>query len=590
MVSKVMMHLRLRTQVLIATLLLIAALTTGVLLIVRYTVRAQVEQQVQDGIAASITAFKSVQRQREAQLSRSAALLAELPTLKALMTTDAPTIQDGAAPFFRLSLSDLMVLSDNQGKVMALHVSRPGWSRAASERHLEAALRDDASASWWYDNGLLYWVFIRPITAGSGPNEKQLGLIASGYQVDDSFADQLARGAGGQIALATNGNVIASTLSAEEQQALQVHLRLAKTSDIGSEEIRLGNAQYEMASVLVQESLPTPVRCYVLLPLATSNAFLQHLNRTIFALGAAAILFAAIVFSLISRAVTRPLDNLVAGVRALAAGDYAYSIKPEGSTEIAELGNAFANMRTQLLESQKHRIQAERIAALGRTASSISHDLRHYLSAVVANAEFLYEAGANSADREEIYQEIKTASDQMTDLIDSLRELSREDGTITPVFGQLDDVVRRAVDAVNARQEFRACTIYIRPEGDMEGSFDPRKLERVFFNLALNACEATVGQRGDILFEIKGDKTHFDIRVTDNGHGIPAAVRQTLFDPFVSSGKVNGTGLGLAIVNKIVHDHGGEVRVEKTSEAGTVIHVHLPRFVPLQSEAQCALA
>jgi signal transduction histidine kinase len=590
MVSKVMMHLRLRTQVLIATLLLIAALTTGVLLIVRYTVRAQVEQQVQDGIAASITAFKSVQRQREAQLSRSAALLAELPTLKALMTTDAPTIQDGAAPFFRLSLSDLMVLSDNQGKVMALHVSRPGWSRAASERHLEAALRDDASASWWYDNGLLYWVFIRPITAGSGPNEKQLGLIASGYQVDDSFADQLARGAGGQIALATNGNVIASTLSAEEQQALQVHLRLAKTSDIGSEEIKLGNAQYEMASVLVQESLPTPVRCYVLLPLATSNAFLQHLNRTIFALGAAAILFAAIVFSLISRAVTRPLDNLVAGVRALAAGDYAYSIKPEGSTEIAELGNAFANMRTQLLESQKHRIQAERIAALGRTASSISHDLRHYLSAVVANAEFLYEAGANSADREEIYQEIKTASDQMTDLIDSLRELSREDGTITPVFGQLDDVVRRAVDAVNARQEFRACTIYIRPEGDMEGSFDPRKLERVFFNLALNACEATVGQRGDILFEIKGDKTHFDIRVTDNGHGIPAAVRQTLFDPFVSSGKVNGTGLGLAIVNKIVHDHGGEVRVEKTSEAGTVIHVHLPRFVPLTSEAQCALA
>jgi signal transduction histidine kinase len=370
---------------------------------------------------------------------------------------------------------------------------------------------------------------------------------------------------------------------------LRPYLKDGNAGDSGIQEIRLAGGKYEVASVLLQEGLPTPVRCYVLLPLARTDAFLQHLNRTIFLLGVAAILFAAILFTVISRAVTRPLDNLVAGVRALASGDYAYSITPRGSSEIAELGHAFANMRTRLLESQMHRIEAERISALGRTASSISHDLRHYLSAVVANAEFLYEAKIGSPDREEIYQEIKTASDQMTDLIDSLRELAREHGTITPIYASLDVVVRRAVDAVLSRPDFRMREITVKTAGDMEGSFDPRKLERVFFNLALNACEATAGRAGKIAFQIHSSEDQFTVRVTDNGSGIPASVRENLFDPFVSSGKPNGTGLGLAIVSKIVHDHGGQVRVETTSDSGTVILVQLPRFVPTATGTQTAM-
>ena len=589
MLSDFMTHLRLRTQLLIATLLLIGALTTASLLIVRYTVRSQVDQQVRQGISASLQAFKSVQRQREAQLSRSAALLSELPTLKALMTTDAITIQDGATPFFRLSLSDLLVLSNNEGKVMALHLSRPGWSRAAAERHLKVSLDDNAAANWWYDEGRLYWVFVRPITAGSEANQKQLGLIASGYQVDESFAEQLARVAGGQIALTSKDDVIATTLSSSNERELESQLKTMTVPEGSTEEITLGDTKYEMASVQLQESLPTPVRCYVLLPLTQANAFMRHLNRTIFGLGLAAILFAGLLFTLISRAVTRPLDNLVSGVRALAAGDYAYSITPRGSSEIAELGHAFSNMRTRLLESQLHRIEAERIAALGQTASSISHDLRHYLSAVVANAEFLYDAPSSSPDREEIYQEIKLASDQMTELIDSLRELSREQGTITPMYASLDQVVKRAVDAVSSRPDFRTRQIVVRTHGDMDGMFDPRKLERAFFNLVLNACEATTGNSGKIEFDLQSDDQHFVIRVSDNGTGVPTSIRDTLFDPFVSSGKPNGTGLGLAIVSKIVHDHGGEVSVERTSEEGTVILVQLPRSVPTSKKSEVAL-
>ncbi len=82
-----------------------------------------------------------------------------------------------------------------------------------------------------------------------------------------------------------------------------------------------------------------------------------------------------------------------------------------------------------------------------------------------------------------------------------------------------------------------------------------------------------------MVFDLVSNGSTFDIRVADEGPGIPPSIRNTLFDPFVSSGKPNGTGLGLAIVSKIVHDHGGEVTVERTSASGTVILIRMPRFV-----------
>jgi signal transduction histidine kinase len=300
------------------------------------------------------------------------------------------------------------------------------------------------------------------------------------------------------------------------------------------------------------------------------------LDRTILALGISALLCATVLLSFVSGTITRPMDNLLAAVRALARGDYTFSITPRGSSEVVELGTAFSKMRGDLLASQRRQIETEQVAALGRAASSISHDLRHSLAAVVANAEFLYEADKLKLDRDEIYEEIKIASEQMTELLDSLRELSREHGTLSVFTTPLDAVIRRAVEAVLTRPEFHNRVISIQASGDTTGAFDPRKIERAFFNLLLNACEAT-SDRGKIEIEIKTVDRSFEVRVRDDGIGIPAGIRGTLFDPFISSGKSNGTGLGLAIVSKIVHDHYGSVAVEQTSETGTVFLVRFPR-------------
>jgi signal transduction histidine kinase len=574
-----MAQLRLRTQLLIATLVVICTLTGSILFIVRHTVRAEIARQVQESTKSSLRAFESVERQHQLELSRTAAMLAELPTLKALMTTQhALTIQDASELFWKLSGSDLFVLAKPDGKVMGFHDARPGWDAAIAERDLKRSLEQGEDLAWWYADGQLYWVFLRPITAGTEREQRQLGILAVGYQVDSKVAEQLAPVAGSQIALATNDKVIASTLPPLEVAELQPMLGQQNLRpEPATREMILGDDPYQVAAALIHSGPPTPVNCYVLLSLQQANGFIQRLNRMIFFLGISAVVLAALLLSFVSRTITHPLESLVAGVRALAAGDYTYSITPRGSSEVAELGEAFSKMRGDLLESQRRWLANERIAALGSAATSISHDLRHYLAAVVANAEFLYEAEKLKLNRHEIYEEIKTASEQMVELLDSLREFAREDSAISPVSASLEQTIRHAVEAVRAMPELRSRTISIRTSGEMDGVFDPRKLERAFFNLVLNACEAAGQTKGKVEIEVASTADSFEVRIADNGSGIPSSIRNSLFDPFVSSGKPNGTGLGLAIVNKTVHDHGGSVSVERTSEAGTVFLVTLPR-------------
>ena len=569
---------RLRSQLFIAALLIILGLAGSLLLFIRHTVNTEIQKQVRNGTEASVRAFEIVQRQRELQLSQTAAEIADLPTLKALMSTaHAPTIQDGSEPFWRLAGSDLFVLSKPDDEVVGLHMTTPGWSPTRVESDLKRSVDLGESASWWYDEGRLYWIFLHSITSGTGQTAKPLGLLAVGYQVDSAVARQLAVVAGNQIALSTGNTVIASTLPLPDETELQrLILSGSMTVDASSGELTLHTDQYAFSSVLLHGSSPSPVHCYVMMPLQPVRAFVKRLNFTIYLICGLAVVCGAMLFGFVARTVTHPLDNLVAGVKALAAGDFTYSITPRGSTELIELSTSFSQMRGQLQALQRQRIENERVAALAQAASSISHDLRHYLAAVVANAEFLYEADQLKLKKDEVYEEIKTAATQMTDLIDSLRELSDQRRAITPARTRLADIIRRAIEAIHAKPEFRSSKIVLDSPEDLEGMFDPRKLERAFFNLILNACEASQSVDGTVTIAVRKSGRNFEVRVADVGNGIPDCIRETLFNPFVSYGKPNGTGLGLAIVSKIIQDHAGSVSIAETSVRGTTVLVTMP--------------
>jgi signal transduction histidine kinase len=247
---------------------------------------------------------------------------------------------------------------------------------------------------------------------------------------------------------------------------------------------------------------------------------------------------------------------------------------------------AFDRMRTSLQTTQRELLDAERLATIGRMASSISHDLRHSLAAVMANAEFLCESNLTPGQREDLYAEIRIAVKQMTDLIESLLEFSRTRESLHPSYGDVREAVDSAIKSLKAHPEFQRVRIRVSWEGTTEGWFDFKKLERALLNLLLNACEVVPVENGQIEVELRRNGQNLEIRISDNGPGIAEAVRDKLFEPFVSYGKENGTGMGLTVVQKILQDHGGDVVVEQSSPEGTTFRVS----VPLNPSSENALA
>jgi signal transduction histidine kinase len=222
----------------------------------------------------------------------------------------------------------------------------------------------------------------------------------------------------------------------------------------------------------------------------------------------------------------------------------------------------------------------ESLSAVSRMVALVSHDLRHPLTAIMANAEFLTQPDISEMERNELYHEIRCAVDRMNELVSSLLECSRGRDTLRPGARSIVDTVERAIRMTSVKQEFRRITIKHHHEGTAVGWFDSNRLERVVANLVLNACEAVSSDSGQIVITTTGDRARLQIGVWDNGPGIPPAIQDSVFEPFVSYGKADGGGLGLAIAKKIVEDHGGEIYLDGRNERGTLFKITIPFAIP----------
>ncbi len=579
---------RLRTRFLLSMVLITCGLTALSLLVVRHSVQNHVREGIVQDLRNSVTTFQNFQHDREVMLTHSAELVAYLPITRAIMTAHDPaTIQDASTDVWQLTGSDLLVLADRSGKVVALHTKSEGLTREEAQKYFERSLNEEDSSHWWFGAHHLYQTFVQPVYFGSKTEGPLLGFLIIGYEIDNRLAREVSKVSASQVAFSYGDEIVATTLTADQAQSAGVRALAANSPQSGPRDVEVGQENFVATSLDLSGQQQTPVRLTVLGSYDQVAKFLGNLNRLLLLLGLTAVLLGSGLVFLISYTFTRPLASLVDGVRALEHGDYYHPLDPRGSDEVAELTSAFDRMRASLLKTQQALLESEQLATIGRMASSISHDLRHALAAVVANSEFLCDGRLTSAQREELYQEVRSGVNQMTDLIDSLLEFARTRESLSPSYASVGETVQRAMQAVRLHPRHQGTPIELHCNSQSLAWFDPRKLERALYNLLLNACEAAPSSEGRVLVTVERTGHAVTISVSDNGPGIAEPIRDKLFHPFVSFGKENGTGLGLTVVQKIVQDHGGQVLLERTADARTIFRITLPGR-PAQSSADAS--
>ncbi len=579
-------RLRMRTTLLIPLVLLSFGCSVVSLLVIRTIVQRQIEANLALDLRHSVRTYQNLQRQRRELLSRESALLANLPPLKALMTTaDARTIEDGGMEFWQLSRSDLFALLDQSGKLVAVYDRGASLNRIRVEQALEQPSKTPDDPLLLILDGHLYEVATQPLWFGSREGGTLLGSVAVGYSIDNQVAREVSEAAAAEVAFIADGRVVASTLQPEMQRQLADKLQSLPRSPAGNQKIRLGSEDYLVTSSNLTSSQPSAdadvgPRLVVLKSFEQASQLVGEVNRWVLTLGLLTLLVGTAMFISVSRTLTRPLKVLVEGTRALAQGNFEYRLSKDGAEEIRELSSAFDRMRVELRSAQAELIDTERLATIGRMASSISHDLRHYLSAMYANAEFMSDGAIPQAERDDLLEEVRIAVQGMTDLLDSLLLFTQTGRALYPEYQSLDTIVENAANMVRSHPASRDVKISLNGLSPLMAWVDGKKIGRAVYNLLLNGCQAARrggGKPATVTLTLFEKDQAICIQIADNGLGVPEAIRQKIFLPFVSEGRESGVGLGLTLAQQIAQEHGGSIELGETEEHYTSFIIVLPK-------------
>lgn len=559
--------------------LVTVTVTTVFMLLIRHRLGAQVVDDLSQDLNHSVITFQNLQAERLAALERENALLARLPTLKALMTSgDDLTIQDGATEFWQLSGDDLFALADNSGRIVAVYTKG-----APPDATLRTALRSLVSSpqkQYLVSGSMLYSCSLRPLFFGGDEDGTLLGYVISGVSMERTVR-QISEPTGVEATFRSGGHIVASTLDLTTQVSL-ANRKLAPAGTAQSPStVTLGDIRFLSAAEDLSASSTSPLQLVVLKSFAPAQRWIARMDRMILSTGLLALLSGTLLMVTLSGLLTHPLEELSESVKAFGMGDGDFRIPRQGTQEVRQLSDAFAGMRLEIQQANLARLESERLATIGRMASSVSHDLRHYLAAVYANSEFLASDRLTLEERTEIFADIRTAVLGTTDMIESLL-----------IFSRTGTSLRRSPELMSSLLE---CTIaLIRSHPDSQGVqlvenfgeptltaafVDARQIERAIYNLLLNACQAqrAEGTPAQVTIALHSEQEHMMVQVIDNGVGVPEVIRKSLFDPFVSEGKQKGTGLGLTLAHRVAMDHGGEVILLRSLPGETVFQMSVTR-------------
>ena len=265
-----------------------------------------------------------------------------------------------------------------------------------------------------------------------------------------------------------------------------------------------------------------------------------------------------------------------------------------------ELAERLAETNRRLEQAQAEARRSERLAALGQLSAGLAHEIRNPLGVIKGSAEMLTQKlqASDELARElagYISTEVNRLSALVTEFLDFARPLHAQPHP-ADLIGLLDRVLQVVAARFAGNQE---TSKPVRVECHYSSGLplvplDESLCEQAFLNLVQNAYEAMQdnSQSGTLLVEVhramKNDREGVELRLADNGPGVPEELREEIFNPFVTT-KKTGVGLGLSIVSKIVDGHHGSIHVENARGGGAVFTIFFPLEEAVEPQATAEL-
>jgi signal transduction histidine kinase len=298
--------------------------------------------------------------------------------------------------------------------------------------------------------------------------------------------------------------------------------------------------------------------------------------------GGGVILLGLVLGWWVSARVTRPIEELAAGAREVAAGHWEARVEVHSRDEVGQLADAFNDMTRQLAEQRERLVQTERVAAWRELARRLAHELKNPLFPLQLTVENLQRAREQTSEQfdEVFFESTATLRAELENLKTIVSRFSDFAKMPPPQFEPVDlnELVRSAVKLFEP-QFAPVGRPPITPELYLDENLpraqaDPILLRRALENLILNSLDA-MPAGGTLTVRTAQRNGAVRLEITDTGEGLTPEECARLFTPYYTT-KRHGTGLGLAIVQSVVSDHGGRIEVESAPGAGATFRIELP--------------
>jgi len=472
-----------RTKLLVSMVAIVFFLTTAVLALVQARTRKHIRADLGSALRTESRVFAEIESLRREQAQQSASFIANQPSVKALMSTnDRPTVQDGSEWILWISHADLLILENPNGELLGLHTKSVEVTATSLLPLVQATTGDE---DWWFVSGHLYAVSLVPIVAGAGQEERTLGRMVLGREIHGESILRNGDFGGSRFSFERQGHILLSSLPPQAKLEFESAVSHDATPSDNERVFQLGGERW--LANFVELPGDHPVRLYCLQSYDQATSFLQALNRLLIILGSIAVLGGAVIAFLLSRQITRPLEQLVAGARQLQKGDFEFQIAVSSKDEVADLGRAFEEMRVSLKKSRETMLHTARLEAVGRLAGGIAHDFNNLVMIVKGYSDML--ADSIPAQSRPMLDEIKRAGDRATALIRQLLAFSRKQ-ILEPQIIDANQIVRNMVKMLRVLIGEDIELVTNESEDIGRVVVDPGQLEQVIMNLVVNARDA----------------------------------------------------------------------------------------------------